>query len=112
MLNNLVMHVLLCLKVSHVGESAEIVANGTNGFVNPAGKEGESKLAEAIVTLAKDPSLSSQFGAQGWQTVREAYGEKKFKDKLGKALRKVLDNRSAKFRGKKKKRVKLVTEVV
>ena len=104
--------VLLCLKVSGVGESAEIVSNGTNGFVHSTGKEGGSKLAEAIVTLAKDRSLSSQFGAQGWKTVREVYGEKQFTDKLGKALRKVLDSRSAKFRGKRKKRVKLVTEVV
>ena len=112
MLNNVVAHVLSCLKVSQVGESAEMVANGSNGFVHPAGKEGQSQLAEAIVTLAKDRSLSSRFGTQGWQTVREAYGEKQFTDKLGKALRKVLDSRSAKFRGKRKKRVKLVTEVV
>ena len=64
--------------MSNVGESGEIVRNGTNGFVHAAGKEGESKLAEAIVSLAKDRSLAFQLGAQGSQSVREAYGEKKF----------------------------------
>jgi phosphatidylinositol alpha-1,6-mannosyltransferase len=64
--------------------SAEVVTNGVNGLcVDP---ESVPDIAEAILTLLKDPEKASGMGQQGYQTVLDRYTHQHFRRRLAQIL--------------------------
>jgi glycosyltransferase involved in cell wall biosynthesis len=61
----------LPMVVTDVGGNAEAVINGETGFVVPA--HNPDRLADAILRLAKDPSMRSAFGAAARRRVNEHF---------------------------------------
>jgi glycosyltransferase involved in cell wall biosynthesis len=53
------------------GGTGEIVADGENGLLFPAGDS--SALAQRILSLAENPSLRKKLAEAGWQTVMQHY---------------------------------------
>jgi glycosyltransferase involved in cell wall biosynthesis len=54
-----------------VGGVAELVVDGTTGFVVPA--RDPARLTEAVVLLLNNPAVRPQLGAAGWRRVHERF---------------------------------------
>lgn len=62
----------LPMVVTNVGDNSEAVVDGVTGIVVPA--KDPCRLAEAIVQLARDPSMRSAYGTAGRRRVVERLG--------------------------------------
>lgn len=67
------------------GGTAEIIRDGENGMLFPAG-DGHA-LAERIRQLADDPALRARLGEAGWRTVMADFTKQKMMDEIEAFLR-------------------------
>lgn len=72
------------------GGTAEIVVNGTTGFLHPAGKEGVTPLAKNIVKLATHVERRLTMGKRGYERVKERFLEHHMADRIATVLKEVL----------------------
>ncbi|KAI3665428.1 hypothetical protein L6452_44055 [Arctium lappa] len=72
------------------GGTAEIVVNGSTGFLHPAGKEGVSPLAENMVKLATHVERRLTMGKRGYERVKEMFLEHHMADRIAGVLKEVL----------------------
>jgi glycosyltransferase involved in cell wall biosynthesis len=78
-----------------VGANAELVVDGVTGFVVPPARP--DRLAEAIVTLLKDPERARVMGAAGRARVAEAFTVERMVERL----QRLYDDRLAVRRGRR-----------
>ncbi|XP_071731343.1 uncharacterized protein [Rutidosis leptorrhynchoides] len=72
------------------GGTAEIVVNGSTGFLHPAGKEGVSPLARNIVKLATHVEKRLTMGKRGYERVKQMFLERHMADRIAAVLKDVL----------------------
>ncbi|KVI02884.1 Glycosyl transferase, family 1 [Cynara cardunculus var. scolymus] len=72
------------------GGTAEIVVNGSTGFLHPAGKEGVSPLAKNMVKLATHVERRLTMGKRGYERVKERFLEYHMADRIAGVLKEVL----------------------
>ncbi|KAI3785310.1 hypothetical protein L1987_44426 [Smallanthus sonchifolius] len=72
------------------GGTAEIVVNGSTGFLHPAGKEGVSPLAMNIVKLATHVEKRLTMGKRGYERVKQMFLERHMADRIAVVLKDVL----------------------
>ena len=68
----------------------EIVVNGTTGWLQPAGKEGVTPLAENIVKLATHVERRLTMGKKGYKRVKEMFLEHHMSHRIASVLKEVL----------------------
>ncbi|KAI7733717.1 hypothetical protein M8C21_010217 [Ambrosia artemisiifolia] len=72
------------------GGTAEIVVNGSTGFLHPAGKEGVSPLAKNMVKLATHVERRLTMGKRGYERVKQRFMEHHMADRISHVLKEVL----------------------
>lgn len=72
------------------GGTAEIVVNGSTGFLHPAGKEGVTPLATNIVKLATHVEKRLTMGKRGYERVKQMFLERHMADRIAAVLKDVL----------------------
>ncbi|PWA66813.1 UDP-Glycosyltransferase superfamily protein [Artemisia annua] len=72
------------------GGTAEIVVNGSTGFLHPAGKEGVTPLATNIVKLATQVEKRLTMGKRGYVRVKQMFLEQHMADRIAGVLKDVL----------------------
>ncbi|KAJ9564505.1 hypothetical protein OSB04_000471 [Centaurea solstitialis] len=72
------------------GGTAEIVVNGSTGFLHPAGKEGVSPLAKNIVKMATHVERRLTMGKRGYERVKERFLEHHMADRIAGVLKEIL----------------------
>ncbi|KAK9066869.1 hypothetical protein SSX86_014192 [Deinandra increscens subsp. villosa] len=77
------------------GGTAEIVVNGSTGFLHPAGKEGVSPLATNIVKLATHVEKRLTMGKRGYERVKQMFLERHMADRIAVVLKDVLQSASS-----------------
>ncbi|KAJ0953445.1 putative alpha,alpha-trehalose synthase [Helianthus annuus] len=77
------------------GGTAEIVVNGSTGFLHPAGKEGVTPLAMNIVKLATHVEKRLTMGKRGYERVKQMFLERHMADRIASVLKDVLHTANA-----------------
>ncbi|KAI3824301.1 hypothetical protein L1987_05756 [Smallanthus sonchifolius] len=72
------------------GGTAEIVVNGSTGFLHPAGKQGVSPLARNMVKLATHVERRLTMGKRGYERVKQMFMEHHMADRIVNVLKEVL----------------------
>lgn len=72
------------------GGTAEIVVNGSTGFLHEAGKEGVGPLARNIVKLATHVEKRLTMGKRGYERVKQMFLERHMADRIAAVFKQVL----------------------
>lgn len=75
---------------TRVGGTGEIVIEGVTGLLHPAGKEGQTQLAENIRELMNDRRKAQALGEAGFKRVRVHFAEDRLYQELAEIVKRVL----------------------
>jgi glycosyltransferase involved in cell wall biosynthesis len=76
---------------TNAGGTPEIVQDGVTGLLHPAGIDGQSHLAENILTLMNDPQKAKAMGEAGFRRVQERFTGDQFYSNLDSLLATILN---------------------